>query len=147
MALVVVGTEPVLLGHGSLLLQNLGEADIYVGGSDVSDENGVLIEGGGLVSIGLASGRIYAVADEETELRVQPGGSMATAETAYRAETAQVLAESARDVALVARNGAEAARDEAVVAADSMVTIWKGTQAAYDALGSYDDNTLYLVIP
>lgn len=27
----------------------------------------------------------------------------------------------------------------------SMPTFWKGTQAEYDALGSYDNNTVYLI--
>lgn len=47
-----------------------------------------------------------------------------------------------------ARTGAETARDEAEAALAAMPPApWSGTQAAYDALGTYDPARLYVILP
>jgi hypothetical protein len=33
------------------------------------------------------------------------------------------------------------------VTGGGITSIWKGTQAAYDALGTYSDSTLYVIVP
>lgn len=47
------------------------------------------------------------------------------------------------DVTQVLNGMAQSLNDKADK--DSVPTIWKGTQSEYDALGTYDNNTLYLI--
>lgn len=67
-------------------------------------------------------------------------------EDRIRAENAAAAAEGYSSDANIQRAFAQQARVAAEAAADNMWRHWSGTQSEYDALDSYDPDTLYVVL-
>jgi hypothetical protein len=68
-ASVVVPLNPLTVG---VLIQNLGDADVYLGGEDVTDESGILLAKDMQWTLDFVDGPIYAVCASggSAELRI-----------------------------------------------------------------------------
>lgn len=67
---ITVAQVPVLLGTGNLTLQNHGPDDLWLGGSDVSEANGLLLASGvGQDFPSAEVGRLYAVSSGTSDVR------------------------------------------------------------------------------
>ena len=56
-----ISSTPVDLGSGSVLIQNLGPGNLFIGGPYVNTETGVRISAGSSVTVGYSSSRVYGV--------------------------------------------------------------------------------------
>lgn len=56
-----ISSTPVDLGSGSVLIQNLGPGNLFIGGPYVNPETGVRISAGSSVTVGYSSSRFYGV--------------------------------------------------------------------------------------
>lgn len=79
-AAVTVGTSATLLAAAnsarqSVLIQNNGTADIYVGGASVTTANGIKVEAGGSVAIDKTSAAVYGIAASNQNARVMTEAS------------------------------------------------------------------------
>ena len=70
-----VSSTPVDFGSGSVLIQNLGPGDLFLGGPGVTTETGVRISAGSSVTVGYNSSHFYGVSDSTSDARVLSAGS------------------------------------------------------------------------
>ena len=70
-----VSSTPVNLGSGSVLIQNLGPDDLFLGSLGVTVETGVRISAGSSITVGYDSEQFYAVSAGTSDARVLASGS------------------------------------------------------------------------
>ena len=70
-----VSSTPVDLGSGSVLIQNLGPGDLFLGDPGVTTETGFRISAGSSVTVGYSNSRFYVVSDSTSDARVLSAGS------------------------------------------------------------------------
>jgi hypothetical protein len=70
-----VGDTPVKIGTGPQLIRNMGPDDLYLGGADVSEENGYPLHSGQSISMLHGDKAGYAISTGTSDVRLMPGGS------------------------------------------------------------------------
>lgn len=70
-----VGDEPVEIGYAGYLIQNLGPGNVFIGGSNVTEEDGLLIKPNQALAVGYTNTSVYAVSDDTADVRVLVRGA------------------------------------------------------------------------
>jgi len=70
-----VGDTRVSLGGQAQLIQNLGPDKLYLGGPDVTEDDGLEVLSGQTVSIGPLNDELYAVSDDTCDVRTLVRGA------------------------------------------------------------------------